>query len=422
MTDLEATDAGDPAQAADVRPLRTLWLLSAAHAVNHAQAALLPLVYLAIIPEFNVSVAAIAFLAAAGNLTSGFFQLSYAALTRAVSRRVILSVGGVLFGGGMAVQAAAPGFVPFAAANLISRVGSSPQHPVGNALIAEQFPPHRQGFAISAHIAGGNVGTVFVPLLGAWLIAGVGWRWTVVLFGVPAILIALAIHAFVRETGTDRAAARAYGSLRSAIGAVLHDRDLVLVCLSGAAGGGGRGLGVLNIFVPLYLSLVVGLDALTVALMYTVLVIGSVPGPVVAGWLSDRLGRKPLILAAYIGGAAALVVFVLAGSNVPLLWVGIVLLGTFNFVESPQLQALLSDLTPPALRDATFAVYFTIAFGAGSLWIALYGTLISTLGERAGLPITFWLMALAFVGAALIVIPIRLRDQVPPAPVAEIFD
>jgi MFS family permease len=101
----------------------------------------------------------------------------------------------------MAAQALAPGFAAFALANIVSRIGGSPQHPVGNGLLAEQFPVHRRGFAISAHIAGGNVGTVAVPLIGAWLIAGIGWRWTVVLFGVPAILIALAIWALVRESG-----------------------------------------------------------------------------------------------------------------------------------------------------------------------------------------------------------------------------
>src|SRR6266542_7027671 len=59
-----ATDATAASPA--VRPNLTLWLLSAAHAVNHAQAALLPLVYLAIITEFRISVAAIAFLTALG--------------------------------------------------------------------------------------------------------------------------------------------------------------------------------------------------------------------------------------------------------------------------------------------------------------------------------------------------------------------
>lgn len=410
MHDSEVATMADAGQVA-IRPMRTLWLLSAAHAVNHAQAALLPLVYLAIITEFGISVAAIAFLAAAGNVGSGLIQFAYAWLTRLFSRRSILAVGGMLFGGGMAAQALAPGFAAFSLANVISRFGASPQHPVGNGLLAEQFPEHRRGFAISAHIAGGNLGTVVVPLLGAWLIAGIGWRWTVVLFGVPAILIALAIGLLVRESGADREAARAYGSLRSALGAVLRNRDMLLVYASAAIGGGGRGLGVLNIFVPLYLSLVVGLDTATVALMYTALVVGSVPGPVVAGWLSDRFGRKPLIITAYAGGVIALAAFVLAGSNEPLLWVAILMLSAFNFVESPQLQALLADLAPPALRDASFAAYFTLAFGVGSLWVALYGAVVGVLGEAAGLPLTFWLMALAFVVAALVVVPIRLPPR-----------
>lgn len=192
---------------------------------------------------------------------------------------------------------------------------------------------------------------------------------------------------------------------------VLRDRDLRLVYLSAAAGGGARGLGVLNIFVPLYLHLVVRLDDATVALMYAVLVIGSVPGPMVAGWLSDRLGRKPLILAAYIGGVVALALFVLAGTNLALLWLAIGLMGIFNFVESPQLQALLSDLSPPALRDASFAVYFTLAFGVGSLWVALYGIVDSVFGNEVGLPITFWLMALAFIAATFIVLPIKIPDR-----------
>ena len=134
------------------------------------------------------------------------------------------------------------------------------------------------------------------------------------------------------------------------------------------------------------------------------------PGPIVAGSLSDRFGRKPLILAAYIGGAAALVGFLLAADNIPLLWVAIFFMGIFNFVESPQLQALLGDLAPAALRDAAFSAYFTLAFGIGSLWVALYGWVIATFGQDAGLPITFLLMAGAFLAAALTVLPIRLSD------------
>ena len=134
----------------DVHPNRTLWLLSLAHLVNHAQAVLLPIVYLRIIDEFGVTAETIALLAAAGAFASGAVQLSYAKLTRMISRRKLLAAGGILFGGGFAAQAAAPTFASFAAVNVVSRIGGSPQHPVGNGLLAEQFPEHRRGFAISA--------------------------------------------------------------------------------------------------------------------------------------------------------------------------------------------------------------------------------------------------------------------------------
>ena len=406
--DLAALLRGRRVEAA--RPTRTLWLLSSAHAVNHAQAALLPLVYLRIIDEFGVGVGAIAFLAAFGNVASGLVQLGYSAVTRVVSRPLVLGLGGLVLGGGMAAQAAASGFLAFAIANVVSRLGGSPQHPVGNALLAEQFPAHRRGFAISAHISGGNLGTVAIPLVGTWLIAGVGWRWTVVLVGVPAILIGLAIVALVRDTGLDRAAAQAHGTLRDAFRAIARDRDLLWIYLSSVLGGGGRGLGVLNVFVPLYLARVLGLDAATVGLMYTVLLVGSVPGPLVAGWLSDRVGRKPLIVGVYLAGALSFAVFLLAGSHPVGLWVGIVLLSVFNFVESPQLQALLADTAPPAIRDASFATYFTLAFGVGSLWVVLYGLVIQAAGEAAGLPLVFWLMAGAFVLAALAILPVRTDE------------
>ena len=97
---------------------------------------------------------------------------------------------------------------------------------MGNGLLAEQFPPERRGFAISAHIAGGNVGTVIVALIGVPLIAAVGWRGASVVFGLPAIAIAIAILLLVRERGTDRVAAVAEGSVRSAFRRILHDRDL----------------------------------------------------------------------------------------------------------------------------------------------------------------------------------------------------
>ena len=394
-----------------IRPMRTLWLLSIAHAVNHAQAFVLPLIYVQITKDYAVGVETIAFLAAFGSFASGAVQLSYASLTRRFSRRYLLGAGGLLMGGGFVAQAFAATFAFFSIANVLSRIGGSPQHPVGNGLLAEQFPTERRGFAISAHIAGGNVGTVVVALIGVPIIAAVGWRGASIVFGIPAIVIAVAILVLVRETGRDRAAAVASGSVRDAFRRILGDRDLRWLYLTSVLGGGGRGLGVVNLFVLIYLTNVIGLGQGLVALLYGALIIFSVPTPLVAGWLSDRVGRKPLIIAVYVGGAIGFVLFLLAGSNLVGLWVGIVVMGIFSFAESPQLQALLADIAPPSIRDASFAVYFTLAFGVGSLWVAVYGVIIGSAGEAAGLPIAFMLMAVTFLLAAVCTIPIHADSR-----------
>jgi MFS family permease len=391
----------------DIRPMRTLGLLSLAHAVNHAFGVLLPPIFLAIIDEFHASVQDVAFLAAAGAIGGGLVQLTFAELTRHISRRGLLSAGGLLFGGGFAATALATNFLTFTIPNIVSRIGTSPQHPVGNALLVEQFPPERRGFAISAHIAGGNLGSVVIAVVGTPLLAAFGWRGVSIALGLLATVIAAGVLTLVREAGTDQAAARAGGTSLDALRRVVADRNLRWVFLTSILGGGGRGLGVVNLFALIYLTRVLHLDATTSGVMYGALILFSVPLPLVAGWLSDRFGRKPLIIAAYVGGAIGFGVFIVGGTSLVWLWAGIVIMGLFSFAESPQLQALLADLTPPATRDASYALYFTLAFGVGSLWTAVYGVVVEQLGEPTGLPVVFGLMAASFIAAALTTLPIR---------------
>jgi MFS transporter, DHA1 family, inner membrane transport protein len=252
---------------------------------------------------------------------------------------------------------------------------------------------------------------VIIALVGVPLLAVLGWRGTSVLLGLLAAVIAVAILVLIRERGTDRAAAIAGGNVRHALRRVVGDRDLRWLYLTSVLGGGGRGLGVVNLFALIYLSEVLALPETVYAPMYAALIVFSVPMPLLAGWLSDRLGRKPLIIGAYVGGAIGFVVFLLAGSNIAGLWAGIILMGLFAFAESPQLQALLSDIAPPAIRDASYSLYFTLAFGVGSLWVALYGFVIERLGAATGVPLAFLLMAGAFGLAALGTVPIRADER-----------
>jgi len=399
----------------EIHPAVTLSLLSLQHALIHAQSALMPLVFIQIIDQFGVGVGQIGLLIAVGNVLSGAMQLSFGWMTRVMSRRGILGLGGLVFGGAMSLTAMTTAWIPFAATTVVARVGGSPQHPVGNALISEQYPVARRGSAISIHIALGNLGTVAIPLVGGYIIARSGWEPAVLIVGIPAIVVAVAILLFLREAGTDRAAAMGSGSTLSAFRSLRGERDLLWLFVGSSVSAAGRGLGLITTFVPLYLSRALGLDDGTVALMYTLLLVGSVPGPIVAGWISDRVGHKPVLIATYLLGAGSLVLLVIAGGNIPLVWLAIGFLSAFVFEESALMQALVADVARPAIRDVAFSAYFTLMFGVGAIWAAALGALIGSLGDEVGFPVAFTISAISYVCAALVVTQIRAASRPPVA-------
>lgn len=393
--------------AVELRPRLTLGLLSAQHGLIHAQTAVLPLVFIVVIDRFGIGVNDIGLLLAAGNILAGAVQLLYAPLSRVVTRRAILGVGGLVYGVGMTALATATSWLPFSLFTIVARVGGSPQHPVGNALIAEQRPVREHAGAIAAHIAGGNLGTVAVPLVGAWLIVSFGWPVAVAVIGIPSLVVGVAILMLVRESGHDRAAARAHGSTLQGFRALRGEHDLRWLFAASSIAAAGRGIGVVSTFVPLYLARVLALDAGTVALMYTLLLAGSVPAPIVAGRLAGRYGHRPVLFGTYLLGSAALATLVIAGGSIPLVWLSIGFIGAFVYEESSLLQALLAEVAPTELRDVAFSAYFTLMFVVGAIWSAALGVLVGVLGDARGFPVAFGVMAASYLAAILAVRSIR---------------
>ena len=386
------------------RPGLTLALLSIGHAVIHATSALLPLIYAIVIVEFGLTVSDIGLFIAITSVVGGSMQLTYGFLTRWVARRVILATGYVIFGAGLLLGGMSQSFGQLAAAISGARLGSSPQHPVGNALISDVYPAERRGFAISAHISGGNVGTVLVPIVGAGLLAAVGWHATLMLFAVPALVIAVLVLLFVREDHRAyRTEARGSGSPWKHLRAVVGLRDLRLILGASLVAAGGRGLDIVAPFMLLYLRGPLGLGETPVALLYGLLLAGSVIGPVIAGILSDRFGRRRTLVVYYLVSAVGILAFVAAGANLWLLVPLLLPFGTAVFSESPVLQAFLADRAVGPIRDMAFAVYFTFAFGIGAFWALVIANVV----ERFGYVVAFGVMAASYVAAALLLLAVR---------------
>jgi predicted MFS family arabinose efflux permease len=153
----------------------------------------------------------------------------------------------------------------------------------------------------------------------------------------------------------------------------LRSRTLVIIMLVSIIAAGGRGLGNVTTYVPLYLQNILHYKSNVISVFFTLLLLGSVLGPLFGGRLSDRVGRKAMLLVFYGGSALTtwLFLFVAApGMPVWLLPIALVLMGFVVYAESPLLQAYLADSASPAMRDTAFGLVCT------SRWpsvLVLYG-------------------------------------------------
>lgn len=412
------SDAGTVAEG-PARPtgrLANLGVVTFSHAVQHVYVAALALTYPFVVAEFGISYGTLGLLLGTAGVVGGLMQAA-AGLVRRVSARVLLTAQNLGLAVAALLAAVSPGFAMFSAARMVGAFTSWPQHPVGSAYLTGRFPD-RRGFALSWHTTGGSIGTLVVPLTAGALIAGWGWRVSLAVFAAIMMVSGLLVLAGLRERRTVRepggdeagrvdepdepAEPAATLSLRS----VLRRRTVVAVLLASTIAAAGRGLGALTTYVPAYLRDEVHLGPVQVGAVFTVLVVGSVVGPVVAGHLSDRLDRRRVLLIVYLIGAAALAAFALVGASLVALAVVGLLVGVFAYAESPLLQSLFSDGVQGANSRMAFGMYFAIAYGVGSLWLAGIGAII----DRAGFHAAFFSMAASFVVAGAVVLLARPRD------------
>jgi MFS family permease len=393
----------EPATGAAARPNLTLGLLALAHSLIHMLSALLPLIYIAVIDEFGLNEAVIGLFIAVTTAVGGVMQLSYGFLTRYVARPVLIGVGQVIFGFSVMFAGLATSVGQLLVGISGSRVGASPQHPVGNGILSDAFPAERRGFAISTHIAGGNVGTILVPFVGGALLAAFGWNTTLLLFGLPPLLVGVLVLWFVREDAAYRTRARASGSWAGQVRAVLGRGDLMKILAASLVSAGGRGLDIAAPFLLLYFRSELGIDDSTVLWLYALLLVGAVVGPVAAGILSDRYGRRRTLIVYYLLSAAGIAAVILAGANLLLLAPLLLPYGTAVFSEGPVLQAYMADRAVGPIRDVAFSIYFTAAFGIGALWALVIGSIVA----GAGYVPAFLVMAVSYVAGAVLISWVR---------------
>jgi FSR family fosmidomycin resistance protein-like MFS transporter len=404
---------------------RDLFLVSAAHAVIHATTVLMPLIYPIIQAEYHLSYTQIGLIVAIPSAIGGLLQIFCGLLSRYLLRKVMLGVGNIFVGISTFFTGTITGYWTLMLWTMFSRISGAPQHPVGSSYLTERFGSKRHGYALAWHVAGGNIGTLAVPLIAGPLLGIWGWRPVLYLAALPGILFGIAILILVDEknlldrrvvshrrveaangeAGKPSAERNWKASLKTFI-EPLRNRTIVIIILISLIAAGGRGLGNITTFVPLYLQNIRHINSSTISLLFALLLLGSVLGPLLGGRLSDILGRKPMLYFFYGASAVTIILFVyLAAPGMPtwLIPVSLLVMGFAIYAESPLLQAFLADTAGPEIRDSAFSLYFALSYGIGSVWSAILGSMI----DRFGFGSAFWTMAVSFLIAGALLLFIR---------------
>jgi FSR family fosmidomycin resistance protein-like MFS transporter len=161
--------------------------------------------------------------------------------------------------------------------------------------------------------------------------------------------------------------------------------------------------------VPLYLSNTLHLQDHPGRLgqLVTIMMVGSVVGPLLAGLLSDRIGRKPVLLVDAMIASACYVGLLFVAHQSWFLLALLIITGLAIYSEGALMQTALADVADKTSIDMLFGLYFTIGAVIGAPWAALLGWLI----DQYGFPVAFVVMAGSQLLAGLCVLPVRLRHR-----------
>lgn len=130
-------------------------------------------------------------------------------------------------------------------------------------------------------------------------------------------------------------------------------------------------------------------------------------GQLITGGLSDRIGRKPLIVGGMLLQAAALAL-VAAGATFGAWAVAAVLLGAGTAMVYPTLLAAIGDVAHPAWRARSVGVYRLWRDGGFAVGALLAGILADTLD----VPAAIWVVA-ALTGASGLLVAARMYETHP---------
>jgi len=241
---------------------------------------------------------------------SDYFQNRKTLLVCAIVIFSICSVGSGL----------ANSFLTLLAARLVMGFAEGPVLPIAQSIMAAESSEHRRGFnmGVLQNFFSALLSNFAAPLVLVAIGQIYGWRSAFYIAAVPGVVVAALIVAFIREPSSG-AVPISTASARNTIplSTMLKHRNIwvcaIVSCLMVSW------LLIQITFLPIYLVQVRGLSPSVMSVAVAATGIATVASSIIVPALSDRFGRRPILILSGFVGVIAPVAIVMFDGPLPLL-------------------------------------------------------------------------------------------------------
>jgi len=381
--------------------------ISFSHLLNDTVQSLVPAIYPLLKSAFALTFAQVGLMTLTLQLTASLLQPVVGLYTdrRPTPYSLVIGMGFSLVG--LLLLAGAPTFPALIVAAALMGIGSSVFHPESSR-VARMASGGRHGLAQSLFQVGGNLGSSFGPLLGAFLVAPRGQSsiaWCSLL-ALVAMIVLWRIGGWYRDqhataspttSGHGRQAAepgmssRRVGWSIAILGALIFSKYFYLAGL--------------NSYYTFYLMTRFHVSVRTAQIDLFVFLAAVAAGTILGGPVGDRFGRKYVIWGSILG----VLPFTLVLPYANLFWtpilsvvIGLILASAFSAIV-----VYAQELVPGRVGMIS-GVFFGFAFGMAGLGAAVLGEL----ADRVGIESVYRLCAfLPLIGVLAAFLPdVKHRD------------
>lgn len=324
---------------------------------------------------------------------------------RTGQRKLILVICTIVFSIGSGAGGLAGTFAVLFAARFLLGIAEGPMVPISQTVMAETSAPERRGVTMGfmQMVGAFGIAGVLGPVVATQLADDYGWRHTLLLSLVPGLVLALLLWLFLRrDPPRSVAAQRQHIGMAAALAQLLAIPNM-RVSLA-VAGMITAWLVLQNTFLAVFLTQIKGLAPATAGSVIAMGGIAGITGGIALPFLSDRIGRKPVLVGGSLAGIACPIALLLLPGD-PVLLGAAILIGWLPIGIAPLYCATVpTESVPPLLASSAvgLAMGFAELFGG-----VVLPPIAGTVADQFGLQAVFYICIALALGAAAVALLLR---------------